>query len=248
MNERYRWNEEQERRRARERTLRGRDQARRGDLGGADDYGAPGREPGYGAYRSDENRSWQGREPYRKDLGGLNHPGDAHSGRGLDPLTGDRGSAEQDRSGGGRHRGYGYGDEAVRQRGGGYTAGQAAGGYAGASRYAEGGFETRAHDRYDHEREHEARSWWRKARDEFRAWMGDREAERRVRMDHEESERHGRHGGDWRGHDDDTGWRDPLSDADQNPRRAGPGDDHRYGGGPREHRPGFFRDEDNGRW
>jgi hypothetical protein len=261
MNERYRWNEEEEGRRARERVRLARDDVRRADradragadrpdLSGRDYYGVSGPDR---SHARGENRSWEGREPYPMDVGGINHPGDGDRGMGLDPLTGDRGSAERNSRG---YRGVQYGEEAVPQRDRGYSAGEASRGYRSREHYAEGGFEPRGPDRYgadrfDHEREHEARSWWAKARDEFRAWMGDREAERRVRSDHEDDERYARHGGDWQGHDDDTGWRDPISETDRKERRFDeplPRDfDSRPRGEPREHRPGFFRDDD-GRW
>jgi len=252
MNERYRWNEEEERRRAEERMRR--ERSKGPDLAGRDYYGVSGKSEQ--ERRRDEhergdrpNHSWDGREPYPQDVGGINRPGEDR-GYGLDPLTGDRGSGEQDeRYRGGAGHGYHeaqYGDEAVGQRGGGYSSSEAsrpspggggygAGGAYGGGRYMEGGYEPHGRRHHYGDLEHEARSWWSRARDEFRAWMGDREAERRVRMDHAEDERYGRHGGDWRGHDDDTGWRDPVSDGDD--RQAS----------PREHRPGLFRDE-RGRW
>lgn len=246
MNERYRWNEEQERRRAEARAERARREREQDqDLSGRDYYGVSGPRRdddlrGQHARGDRPNRSWDGREPYPMDVGGVNRPGEDR-GPGLDPLTGDRGSGERDgpRS---SHAGYGYrgvqyGDEAVGQRGGpspAWEAGQASG---GRGRYLEGGYEPRSFREDDDELEHEARSWWARARDEFRAWMGDREAERRVRRDHAEHERYGRRGGDWHGHDDDTGWRDPISDDDA----------RRFDNSPREHRPGMFRD-DRDRW
>jgi hypothetical protein len=228
MNERYRWNEEQDRRRREEEARRRRETRGGPDLTGRDYYGVGS------AARPDENRSWEGREPYPQDVGGINHPGDDHH-YGLDPLTGDRGSGEQDERYRSGYRGAQYGDEAVPQRDRGYSAGEAARGYRSRGPYAEGGFEPRSY-RDDLEREHEARSWWARARDEFRAWMGDREAERRVRHDHQGDERFASHGGDWRGHDDDTGWRDPVHPQQQEHRR-------RFEQETREHRPGYFRDE-----
>jgi len=159
--------------------------------------------------------------------------------------------------GGEQSYGQGYSGGAYGpQRQGGYGAGQGArdfsrSSYGQGGRYVEGGYEearsTWGRD-YDHEREHEARSWWAKARDEFRAWMGDREAERRLQRDHDHNEHYARGGGDWRGHDDDTGWRDPLSAGEQD--RGGDWADrsprHHEA---REHRPGWFRDDnDRGRW
>ena len=233
MNERYRWNEEEERHRA-ERKRRERGQGP--DLSGRDYYGVSGPERNPRA-----NRAWEGREPYPQDVGGINHPG--HGGDyGLDPLSGDRGSGEQDYGAG--YRGAQYGDEAVPQRERAYSAREARSFQPGHGRYAEGGYEPRgAHrDWDDHEREREARGWWARARDEFRAWMGDREAERRVRRDHALDEYEARGGGDWRGHDDDTAWRDPVRDADVRHEF-----DRDQGRAPREHRPGMFRD-DRGRW
>lgn len=112
--------------------------------------------------------------------------------------------------------------------------------YSGSARTAEGGFEPRgAFREWDQsalERDQEPRSWWARAGDEVRAWMGDREAARRVRDDQAQAAPQTPGGGDWKGHDDDTGWRDPLTDAD-----AKPGPD--IGVAPREHRPGLFRDD-----
>jgi hypothetical protein len=244
MNERYRWNEEQERRRAEEQARRERGQGP--DLSGRDYYGVSGQSSEDRIRDEHErgdrpNHSWDGREPYPMDVGGINHPGDR--GRGLDPLTGDRGSGERDHGRG--YRGVQYGAEAVPQRDRGYSASEASrtspgggaygagGAYGRGEGYIEGGYEPRGRDHHYGELEHEARSWWARARDEFRAWMGDREAERRVRLDHAEDERYGRHGGDWQGHDDDTGWRDPISDDDT----------RRFDRSPREHRPGMFRDD-----
>ena len=227
MNERYRWNEEDDRRSAEERAERLRRERGQGpDLSGRDYYGVSG--PNRSSFERDRrterpNHAWDGREPYPMDVGGVNRPGE-NRGHGLEPLTGDRGSAEQQELWRGDDIDYGRDPRAE------YRQGRA--------RYLEGGYEPRGH--YG-ELEHEARSWWARARDEFRSWMGDREAERRLRMDHAEEERHGRHGGDWRGHDDDTGWRDPISAADVR------NEYERDRGSPREHRPGFFRDDD-GRW
>lgn len=188
MNERYRWNEEEDRRRAEERAERLRRERGQGpDLSGRDYYGVSG--PTRGSFDQDRGRDGEQQELWRGD--------DVDYGR----------SPRADY----RHSG---------------------------DRYLEGGYEPRHH--YG-ELEHEARSWWSRARDEFRSWMGDRQAERRLRIDHAEEERHGRHGGDWRGHDDDTGWRDPISAADVR------NEYERDRAAPRQHRPGFFRD-DRSRW
>lgn len=195
------------------------------DLTGRDYYGVSGESPR-------ANKAWEGREPYPQDVGGINHPG--HGGEvGLDPLTGDRGSGEQDT--GYRRRASQSGDEAVPQSTPAYSAGEARSFDPPHDRTAEGGFEPRGAFRGWDNQEHaeQARGWWSKAQDEVRAWMGDREAEGRVRLDHELEEREARGGGDWKGHDDDTAWRDPVTDADVKP----------AGEAPREHRPGLFRDE-----
>lgn len=267
MNERYRWRDERNprdgsRRPDDERSARGqrdldfgRDEPgwREDDersLRDRDYYGVSGHRRGEPA----PNHAWDDRgEPYPKDVGGINHPGEEP--RSFDPLTGDRGSGgprREDREYRGAQYGQTYGQEggAPYGREAGYGAGQAdldfshqAYGPRGARRYVEGGYEP---SHIEDEREREARGWWAKARDEFRAWMGDREAERRVHMDHDRDEDYGRHGGDWRGHDDDTGWRDPIS--------AGASRDHPQWSdrarrqwresrpeSPREHRPGWFR-------
>ncbi len=278
MNERYRWRDEH--------GPQGREPRRGDDYYGAGRDGDRGRRSEFEerAHRLGErvhdmmhddrrgqpapNSSWQGREPYAKDLGGINRPG--QEGRSFDPLGGDRGEyrarpndgySGQTGTGytGGQGSGFqgsrfgdAYGSGAPYRGGSDYGARQArdfshqAYGPRGPERYAEGGWEP-PHIR--EEREREARGWWAKARDEFRAFMGDREAERRLRMDHDRDDEYGRRGGDWRGHDDDTGWRDPVSagERDFDDRRH----DRHHGGRfpehePRQHRPGWFRDPDRG--
>lgn len=57
----------------------------------------------------------------------------------------------------------------------------------------------------------EPRSWFDRVGDEFKALIGDAAAKARLDRDHRIEERAARGGGDWRGHDDDTGWRDPIT-------------------------------------
>lgn len=299
MNERYRWNdpsrspEDRERRELEHRAQSGwrgedygrypgdRDDHRRDGRGDferrAEDAGRWVREhtdlSGRRARAESDapNHAWDGpREPYAKDLGGINRPGESDR-PSRDPLLS---SGRDARYRGQEDRSYadrgGYGAEYGREGGyrGGSTSGQGqygasyggrndreqrdyshqAYGRDGPERYVEGGYETRGG--YGHYgRDDDERSWWRKARDEFNAWLGDREAEQRRRMDHARDDQHARGGGDWRGHDDDTAWRDPVrpadsgyrADADRNDgwREEGRGRDE-----PRDHRPGWFRDDD----
>jgi len=279
MDERYRWNEQTRRFEEKERDepRRWRDEGERSELKGRDYYGVSGdrgREPGDnrawegrepypkdlgGINRPGEERSFGARDPLTGDRGSAGGYSNAERDRG-DYRGAQYGSTYGEpgqtygggytgQTGTGYAGGYGGGQGSGGQApGGGYGPGQASRDYRadrGGGRYVEGGYEdyTPHYDRhrdFDREREHDARSWWAKARDEFRAWMGDREAERRLRMDHERDDYYGRHGGDWRGHDDDTGWRDPIrGDGREDFRREE----------PREHRPGWFRDDDGrGRW
>lgn len=305
MNERYRWTDEERRRR---------EEGERRDLEQRASDGWRGEDHGRDVYRGDQaygrerprgyqsdfernaekagrwvhdhldtsdrqrraesdapNRAWRGREPYPMDVGGINRPGEDRTyGDPLDQNGGRSGRGTYSGAFGqeaGDNRGYGgghggqsqYGRDAggrndQRQR----DYGREAYGARGSERYVEGGYETRGHGESFDARYDEDRSWWRKARDEFNAWLGDREAEARRRHDHEVDERYGRHGGDWRGHDDDTGWRDPISPPDSGQRaeayrndRQGYGrdDDRRFHRDePRDHRPGWFRDGDRDRY
>jgi len=238
------------------------------------------------AERDAPNHAWDGRrEPYPKDLGGINRPGEAER-HTRDPLLGPgrdergfRGQEERSYQGG---QGYGqsgysqgaYGGEYGKEGGygssaGGYGQGQYGANYGGRNdrqqrdyshqaygrngpeRYVEGGYESGGGYGRHHDRDEEERSWWRKARDEFNAWLGDREAEHRRRMDHARDEQYARGGGDWRGHDDDTAWRDPINRADTGyradvSRNDGWREEGRDRPEPRDHRPGWFRDDRGG--
>lgn len=103
----------------------------------------------------------------------------------------------------------------------------------GAAHYAEGGFEPRQTYPALHEGA-TARGWLAKVKDEVGAMLGDHEAERRRLQDRELEARKAGLGGDWRGHDDDTAWRDPVS-VDEQARRD-------RAAAPKAHRPGPFRD------
>lgn len=227
------------------------------------------------------NRAWEGRgEPYPKDLGGINRPGqedrltrDPLQGRGRDE-RGFRGHEERSYDYGARnHSGQGYsqnrygevptygqnryaGDQGGRQQ---RDYSHQAYGRDGMNRYVEGGYETRPEHgedhrgRYDRDRDDHDRSWWRKARDEFNAWMGDDAAEERRRRDHyhtrEEpgrSEYGSQTRDDIRSRDDDTAWRDPMQAGRRDWRtNHGWNEEGRRGERhePRDHRPGWFRDD-----
>lgn len=194
------------------------------DPDGKDVYGVEGKAA------EAPNKAWEGREPFPQDVGGINHPG--HGGEvGVDPLTGDRGSAGSEPP-----AGVQTGKQAVRQDGGAFTAREASRGMAPSGqqgdRTAEGGFEPRAYQG-QHDRPAETRNFLEKAKDEAAALLGDEDAKRRLAADKATDEAAAQGGGDWQGHDDDTGWRDPVTDADAKLPDAA----------PREHRPGLFRDE-----
>ena len=134
-----------------------------------------------------------------------------------------------------------FGDEAVEQPGGATPARDAAAPSRTAdAHYAEGGFDPRA---VQGAGPLEDRTLWDKAKDEVQSWVGDHDAEERRKADHERDEAKTAHGGDWEGHDDDTGWRDPVSpgkEAEVDHASKPKGDDAREEA--REHRPGQFRE------
>jgi len=181
------------------------------------------------------NHAWDGREPYPQDVGGINRPGQEPAG--LDPLTGDRGSAEADA----RQTSLQFGDEGAEQPGGGTSAYEAAApARTSDAHYAEGGFDPRG---VQGAGPLEDRTLWDKATDEVKSWVGDHDAEERRKADHLRAEAEAAGGGDWQGHDDDTGWRDPVSPgkaAEADHASKPKGDDAREE--PREHRPGQFRE------